>query len=81
MQVPHTAAVSASFDDSNPVSSSGLVPAMKQAEKAGLRSLDDQWLSVATDKGANARDGLAVLRHGGMRDLFAHLYAPSTLGS
>ena len=54
---------------------------MKQAEKAGLRSLTDQWLSVATDKGANARDGLAVWRHGGMRELFAHLYAPSTLGS
>ena len=99
MQVSHTTrAVSASFDDSNLVSSAGLVPAMKLAEKAGLRLLADKWLSVATDKGANAGlkvvslvagmvagadaiDDMAVLRHGGMRKLFAHLYAPSTLGS
>jgi hypothetical protein len=99
MQVSHTTrAVSASFDDSNLVSSAGLVPAMKLAEKAGLRSLADKWMSVPTDKGANAGlkvaslvagmlagadaiDDMAVLRHGGMRKLFAHLYAPSTLGS
>jgi hypothetical protein len=99
MQVSHTTrAVSASFDDSNLMSSAGLVPAMKLAEKAGLRSLADKWLSVPTDKGANAGlkvaslvagmlagadaiDDMAVLRHGGMRKLFAHLYAPSTLGS
>lgn len=54
---------------------------MKQAEKTGVRSWADQWLSVATDKGANARDGLAVWRHSGMQELFTHLYAPSTLGS
>src|SRR5665647_2509900 len=71
---------------------------MKLAEKAGLRRLADRWLSVPTDKGANAGlkvaslvagmvagadsiDDMAVLRHGGMRKLFAHLYAPSTLGS
>ena len=99
MQVSHTTrAVAHVFDDSNLVSSAGLVPAMKLAEKAGLRSLADRWLSVATDKGANAGlkvvslvagmlagadaiDDMAVLRHGGMRKLFAHLYAPSTLGS
>lgn len=99
MQVSHTTrAVAHVFDDSNLVSSAGLVPAMKLAERAGLRSLADRWLSVATDKGANAGlkvvslvagmlagadsiDDLAVLRHGGMRKLFAHLYAPSTLGS
>jgi hypothetical protein len=99
MQVLHTTrAVSVSFDDSNLVSSAGLVPAMKLAEKAGLRRLADKWLSVPTDKGANAGlkivslvagmvagadsiDDMAVLRHGGMRKLFAHLYAPSTLGS
>ncbi|MBC7442737.1 MAG: IS1380 family transposase, partial [Ramlibacter sp.] len=90
--------MSASFDDSNLVSSAGLVPAMKLAEKAGLRRLADRRLSVATDKGANAGlkvvslvagmlagagsiDDMAVLRHGGMRKIFAHLYAPSTLGS
>jgi len=99
MQVSHTTrAVSASFDDANLVSSAGLVPAMKLAEKAGLRHLADRWLSVPTDKGANAGlkvvsliagmvagadsiDDMAVLRHGGMRKLFTHLYAPSTLGS
>jgi hypothetical protein len=99
MQVSHTTrAVSHVFDDSNLVSSAGLVPAMKLAERAGLRHLGDRWLSVPTDKGANAGlkivslvagmlagadaiDDMAVLRHGGMRKLFAHLYAPSTLGS
>jgi hypothetical protein len=99
MQVSHTTrAVAHVFDDSNLVSSTGLVPAMKLAEKAGLRRLADRWLSVPTDKGANAGlkiaslvagmvagadaiDDMAVLRHGGMRKLFAHLYAPSTLGS
>ena len=99
MQVSHTTrAVSASFDDSNLVSSAGLVSVMKLAEKAGLRRLADKWLSVPTDKGANAGlkiaslvagmvagadaiDDMAVLRHGGMRKLFAHLYAQSTLGS
>ncbi|WP_166804512.1 IS1380 family transposase [Cryobacterium algoritolerans] len=86
------------FDDANLVSSAGLVPAMKLAEKAGLRHLADKWLSVPTDKGAHAGlkvaslvagmvagadsiDDMAVLRHGGMRKLFAYLYAPSTLGS
>jgi hypothetical protein len=99
MQVSHTTrAVAHVFDDSNLVSSAGLVPTMKLAEKAGLRRLADRWLSVPTDKGANAGlkiaslvagmvagadaiDDMAVLRHGGMRKLFAHLYAPSTLGS
>jgi hypothetical protein len=51
MQVSHTTrAVSASFDDSNLVSSAGLVPAMKLAERAGLRRLADKWLSVPTDE-------------------------------
>ncbi|UKO94006.1 IS1380 family transposase [Gordonia amicalis] len=35
-----------------------MVPIVRLAEKAGLRSLTDQWLSVPTDKGANA--GLKV---------------------
>lgn len=59
MQLSHTRrVVSASFDDPNLVSSAGLVPMMKLAEKAGLRRLADRWLSVPTDKGANA--GLKV---------------------
>lgn len=59
MQVSHTAkAVSASFDDPNLVSAAGLVPLMKLAAKAGLCTLAQKWLSVPTDKGANA--GLKV---------------------
>ena len=47
MQVKHSSrSGSASFDDFNLVSSAGLVPAMKLAEKAGLRRLADQWLGV-----------------------------------
>jgi hypothetical protein len=59
MQVSHTpAAVSASFDDPNLVSTAGLVPVMRLAQNAGLTGLAQQWLSVPTDKGANA--GLKV---------------------
>ncbi|RZT66444.1 DDE family transposase [Microcella alkaliphila] len=99
MQFKHApAAVSVSFDDPNLVSAAGLVPLMRLAERAGLRKLADERLSVPTDKGANAGlkvaslvggmvagadsiDDMALLRHGGMRKLFAKLYAPSTLGS
>ena len=31
--------------------------------------------------GADSIDDMALLRHGGMRKLFTHIYAPSTLGS
>ena len=99
MQLKHASTTaSASFDDPNLVSSAGLVPIMSLAEKAGLRQLAQKWLSVPTDKGANAGlkvaslvggmvagadsiDDMAILRHGGMRKLFAACYAPSTLGS
>ncbi|MEO7015790.1 MAG: IS1380 family transposase, partial [Leifsonia sp.] len=55
MQVSHaTKAAVASFDDPNLVSAAGLLPVMRLAERSGLRSLADQWLSVPTDKGANA---------------------------
>lgn len=59
MQVSHAAkAAFASFDDPNLVTSAGLLPIMRLAEKAGLRTLADRWLSVPTDKGANT--GLKV---------------------
>ena len=59
MQLSHSRkVVSASFDDPNLVSSAGLVPVMTLAQNAGLRNLADEWLSVPTDKGANA--GLKV---------------------
>jgi hypothetical protein len=49
---------SAVFDDPNLISSAGLVPVMALADAAGLRTLADERLTVATDKGANA--GLKV---------------------
>ncbi|HEX8511366.1 MAG TPA: IS1380 family transposase [Propionibacteriaceae bacterium] len=59
MQLSHTLRVgSAVFDDPNLVSAAGLVPVLKLAESAGLRTLADRHLSVPTDKGANA--GLKV---------------------
>ena len=62
MRVAHAARIAvASFDDSNLVSSAGLVPIVRLAENAGLRSLADQWLTVPTDEGANARLKVASL--------------------
>lgn len=62
MQVSHTArTAAASFDDPNLVSAAGLLPIVRLAEKAGLRSLADQWLSVPTDKGANAGSKVSSL--------------------
>lgn len=62
MQLSHTpAAVSASFDDPNLVSASGLVPVMRLADKAGLSTLSQDRLSVPTDKGANAGAKIATL--------------------
>ncbi len=59
MKLCHSpAATSAVFDDPNLVSAAGLVPVMALAEKAGLAQLADAWLTVPTDKGANA--GLKV---------------------
>lgn len=62
MLVSHTrAAVSVSFDEKNLVSPTGLVPVMRLAQDAGLHSLADEWLSVPTDKGANAGLKVAAL--------------------
>lgn len=59
MKLSHTLArTSAVFDDPNLVSCAGLVPVMALADAAGLRTLTDERLTVATDKGANA--GLKV---------------------
>ncbi len=55
MKLSHTLrATSPTFDDPNLVSSAGLVPALALAERAGLRDLADEHLTVPTDKGANA---------------------------
>lgn len=59
MKLSHTLTrTSAVFDDPNLVSSAGLVPLLALADRAGLRRLADEHLSVPTDKGANA--GLKV---------------------
>lgn len=58
---PTRRVVSALFDDPNLVSAAGLVPVMKLGEKAGLRALAQKWLSVPTDKGANAGVKVATL--------------------
>lgn len=61
----HTpAAVSYSFDDTNLVSPTGLVPIMALAQQAGLLDLAEQRLTVTTtgaDKGANPGAKLATL--------------------
>jgi hypothetical protein len=55
MQLSHTRpVVSATFDEPNLVSSAGLIPLMVLAGQAGLRKLADEWMSVPSDKGANA---------------------------
>jgi hypothetical protein len=55
MQLSHIRpVVSASFDDPNLVASAGLIPVVKLASDAGLRRLGDEYLTVPTDKGANA---------------------------
>lgn len=55
MQLSHTsAATSAVFDDPNLIGAAGLVPIVRLAESVGLAALADEWLSVPTDKGANA---------------------------
>ncbi|MCZ9885118.1 IS1380 family transposase [Arthrobacter sp. B2a2-09] len=62
MKVSHKpAAVSVSFDEPNLVSAAGLLPVMTLARDAGLHELADEWLSVPTDKGANAGLKLASL--------------------
>lgn len=62
MQVSHAARSAGwSFDDPNLVSAAGVLPIVRLAEKAGLRSLADEWLSVPTDKGANAGSKVASL--------------------
>src|SRR5699024_8695199 len=62
MQLSHTRpVVTATFDEPNLVSAAGLVPILALAAKAGLHDLADTWLSVPTDKGANAGAKVASL--------------------
>ena len=62
MQLSHTpAAISASFDDPNLVSTAGLIPIMRLADTAGLSTLAQDRMTVPTDKGANAGAKIASL--------------------
>ncbi len=55
MQLFHrSASLSATFDETNLVSTAGLVPAMALAVKSGLGDLTDQRLSLPGYFGANA---------------------------
>jgi hypothetical protein len=59
MQLSHTfRAASAVFDEPNLVSAAGLVPVLALGQRAGLVRLVEEWLSVPSDRGANA--GLKV---------------------
>ena len=59
MQLSHRLSASvAAFDEPSLVSSAGLAPALALAERAGLRWLVDERLTVPTDRGAHA--GLKV---------------------
>jgi len=49
------------FDEPNLVSAAGLVPVMRLAQDAGLVRLADEWLTVPTDKGANAGGKVSAL--------------------
>ncbi len=93
MQASHK--VSAVFDDPNLIGSSGLVPAMRLAERAGLHALLAEHLSVPNPNagvkaagviagmlaGADSIDDLGVLRHGAMSTVFGGVRAPSTYGT
>lgn len=62
MQLSHTpAAISASFDDPNLVSTAGLIPVMHLADTAGLQALAQDRASVPTDKGSHAGAKVASL--------------------
>ena len=54
MKLCHTVkATSSRFDDPNLIGTTGLVPVMALAERAGLDQLAAEWVHVPTDKGAN----------------------------
>ncbi|GAB3258740.1 IS1380 family transposase [Arthrobacter pigmenti] len=62
MQASHTsAAASVTFDDPNLISMAGLLPTMTLARDTGLHELAGKWLSIPTDKGANAGLKIASL--------------------
>ena len=86
--------ISARFDDPNLVSCAGLVAVSALATRAGLPRLLERLTVPAPNAaskllavvlgmvaGADSISDLDVLRHGGMRRVFAGVRAPSTLGT
>ena len=86
--------ISARFDDPNLVSCVGLVAVSALAARAGLPKLLERLTVPAPNAaskllavvlgmvaGADSITDLDVLRHGGMRRVFAGVRAPSTLGT
>ncbi len=62
MQLSRMASLSSAvFDEPSLVSSAGLVPVLSLADRAGLRALVDEQLTVPSDKGANAGSKVAAL--------------------
>jgi len=62
MQLCHSfKATSSRFDDPNLIGTSGLVPVMALAERAGLFELAAEWVHVPTDKGANPGGKITTL--------------------
>jgi hypothetical protein len=95
MQLSHESwKVTARFDEANLVSCAGLVPVAALAERAGLSTLLERLtvpvphavakliaVVLGMVAGADSIIDLDLLRHGGMRRLFAGIRAPSTLGT
>lgn len=87
--------VCAIFDNPTLISSAGLVPVMRLAERAGLHELLESHVSVASPNaalkfsrvitgmlaGTDSIDDLDLLRHGSMAKVFAGVRAPSTSGT
>jgi hypothetical protein len=62
MQLSHrSSSLSARFDEASLVSAGGLVPVLALADRAGLRALAEQQLTVPSDKGAHAGAKVAAL--------------------
>jgi len=95
MQLSHARwQISARFDDPNLVSCAGLVAVSALAARVGLPRLLERLTVPAPNAatkliavvlgmvaGADSITDLDLLRHGGMRRLFAGVRAPSTLGT
>ncbi len=95
MQLSHESwKVTARFDEANLVSCAGLVAVAALAERAGLSTLLERLtvpvphavakliaVVLGMVAGADSIIDLDLLRHGGMRRLFAGIRAPSTLGT